>query len=290
MNRPATFLLAMLLSTAAQAAEYMEKTPFQLSRAFSPGVITSGGTIVWVAGQTATQDSQGNNIANNFEAQVKQVFAQVDGVLKRAGGSLDNVVTMTVFIKESRYGDKFVEMRKDFFKDGNYPGSALITVTNFARPGIEIEIQAVGVIGAWYTLTRIADTNPIWAIASMIAASDPQVVEAARMFKCRMINVLVGCAVGLLVLVVGGSSEWKLPFAMAVAVLVSSYVIQIQTMWRQAPITAAIVIAAGLTHHSKMTGVENGLHKVAEVIFGCLVGLLVSWTMSKVWPVAKRSK
>ena len=102
---------------------------------------------MWVAGQTATQDSQGNNIANNFEAQVKQVFAQVDGVLKRAGGSLDNVVTMTVFIKESRYGDKFVEMRKDAFKDGNYPGSALITVTNFARPGIEIEIQAVGVIG-----------------------------------------------------------------------------------------------------------------------------------------------
>ena len=54
---------------------------------------------------------------------------------------------MTVFIKESRYGDRFVEMRKDFFKNGNYPGSALITVTNFARPGIEIEIQAVGVIG-----------------------------------------------------------------------------------------------------------------------------------------------
>jgi enamine deaminase RidA (YjgF/YER057c/UK114 family) len=103
----------MLLSTAAQAEEYMEKTPFQLSRAFSPGVITSGGTIVWVAGQTATQDSQGNNIANNFEAQVKQVFAQVDGVLKR---SLGNVVTMTVFIKESRYGDRFVDMRKEYLR------------------------------------------------------------------------------------------------------------------------------------------------------------------------------
>src|SRR5215470_469282 len=147
MNRIATFAIAMLFGTAAGAAEYMEKTPFQLSRAFSPVVITSGGTTVWVAGQTATQDSQGNNIANNFEAQVKQVFAQIDGVLKRAGGSLDNVVTMTVFIKESRYGDKFVEMRKDYFKDGNYPGSALITVTNFARPGIEIEIQAIGIIG-----------------------------------------------------------------------------------------------------------------------------------------------
>jgi enamine deaminase RidA (YjgF/YER057c/UK114 family) len=146
MRIPIT-LLALLLSTASQAAEYMEKTPFQLSRAFSPGVVTSGGMTVWVAGQTATQDNQGVNIANNFEAQVKQVFSQIDAVLKRAGGSLDNVVAMTVFIKESRYGDRFVEMRKDFFKNGNYPGSALITVTNFARPGIEIEIQAVGVIG-----------------------------------------------------------------------------------------------------------------------------------------------
>src|SRR6266478_2425502 len=142
-------LLAVLLSLplAATAAEYLEKTPFQLSRAFSPGVITEGGKIVWVAGQTATRDNAGADISNNFEAQVKQVFSQIDAVLKRAGGSLDNVVAMTVFIKESRYGDRFVEMRKDFFKNGNYPGSALITVTNFARPGIEIEIQAVGVIG-----------------------------------------------------------------------------------------------------------------------------------------------
>jgi 2-iminobutanoate/2-iminopropanoate deaminase len=54
---------------------------------------------------------------------------------------------MTVFIKEPRYGDRFVELRKQMFLDGNYPGSALITVTNFARPGIEIEIQGVGVIG-----------------------------------------------------------------------------------------------------------------------------------------------
>src|SRR5947207_14699937 len=102
----ATLLLAMLLWITAQAAEYMEKTPVQLSRAFAPGVVTSGGTTVWVAGQTATQDSQGNNIANNFEAQVKQVFAQIDAILKRAGGGLDNVATMTVFIKEPRYGDR----------------------------------------------------------------------------------------------------------------------------------------------------------------------------------------
>jgi uncharacterized membrane protein YccC len=139
----------------------------------------------------------------------------------------------------------------------------------------------------WYALDHIADTNPIWAIASMIAASDPQVNEAARMFRSRITNVMVGCAVGLLFLIVGGPSEWKLPFALAVTVLVSSYVIHIQTMWRQAPITAAIVIAAGVSAHSELSGIEHGLHKVAEVLFGCFVGLLVSWSMSRIWPVRR---
>jgi len=151
----AMFAASLALPLTAAAAEYMEKTPFQLSRAFSPGVITEGGKTVWVAGQTATRDNDGKDISNNFEAQTRQVVSQIDQVMKRAGGSLANIVTMTVFIKESRYGDRFVEMRKDFFQNGNYPGSALITVTNFARPGIEIEIQAVGVIG-----DRCSTENP----------------------------------------------------------------------------------------------------------------------------------
>ena len=139
----------------------------------------------------------------------------------------------------------------------------------------------------WYLLRRVADTNPIWSIASMVAASEPQVKEAARMFRSRMINVVIGCVVGLLFLVVGGSSEWKLPLALAVTVLVSSYVIHVQTMWRQAPITAALVIATGLTHRSKLSGAEDGLHKVGEVLLGCMMGLLVSWIMSRVWPMAE---
>ena len=153
MIRSPLAALLVALPLAANAAEYMEKTPFQLSRAFSPGVITEGGRTVWVAGQTATRDNQGADISKNFEAQVRQVFSQIDQILKRAGGSVANVVSMTVLIKESRYGDRFVEMRKEMFQNGHYPGSALITVTNFARPGIEI--QAVGVVG-----DRCSTENP----------------------------------------------------------------------------------------------------------------------------------
>jgi enamine deaminase RidA (YjgF/YER057c/UK114 family) len=128
-------------------AEYLGSSEQQKSRAYSPAVITQGGRTVWLAGQTATRDEQGNDIAGNFEAQVRTIFSLLDKTLKRAGGSLANMVTMTVFIIDPRHGDRFVEMRAGFFPDGNFPASALITVSNFARPGMLIEIQGVAVIG-----------------------------------------------------------------------------------------------------------------------------------------------
>jgi enamine deaminase RidA (YjgF/YER057c/UK114 family) len=128
-------------------AEYLEKTEFQASRAFSPAVITQGGRTVWLAGQTATRDQAGNDISSDFDAQVRTIFQLIDQTLRRVGGSLANLVTMTVFINDPRHGDRFVELRKGFFPDGNYPASALITVSHFARPGMLIEIQGVAVIG-----------------------------------------------------------------------------------------------------------------------------------------------
>ena len=128
-------------------AEYLQGPDAQRSRAYSPAVITEGGRIVWLAGQTATADGDGKDISGNFEAQTRRVFALMDQTLRRAGGTLASLVTMTVFIKEPRYGDRFVAIRGELFPGGNYPASALITVTNFARPGIEIEIQGIGVVG-----------------------------------------------------------------------------------------------------------------------------------------------
>jgi uncharacterized membrane protein YccC len=135
----------------------------------------------------------------------------------------------------------------------------------------------------WHTLRALDDRTPSWAIASMVAASDPQPAEARRMFRSRLINVGVGCASGLIFLAVGGSREWILPLALAATVLVSAYVVRIKTMWRQAPITAAIIIAAAALNESTAVGVAQGLRKVAEVAFGCLVGMVVSLIMSKVW-------
>ena len=128
-------------------AEYLETNDFQKSRAFSPAVITQGGKTVWLAGQTATRDEAGNDISGQFEPQVRTIFSLIGKTIARAGGRLADMVTMTVFINDPRHGDRFVELRKEYFPDGKFPASAMITVSHFARPGMLIEIQGVAVIG-----------------------------------------------------------------------------------------------------------------------------------------------
>ena len=147
--RKFAFAMAAVLFAAgrAGAAEYFDRTDMQKARAFSPAVVSEGGRTVYLAGQTTLTDENGANIAGNFEAQARTIFKFLDKTLQRAGGSLKNMVTMTVFITDVRNGDRFVEIRKETFPDGNFPASALITVSGLARPGMMIEIQGIGVIG-----------------------------------------------------------------------------------------------------------------------------------------------
>jgi 2-iminobutanoate/2-iminopropanoate deaminase len=125
---------------------YLEGTETQKSRSYSPAIITRGGKTVWLAGQTATTDTNGKSIVHDFEAQVRTCFELMGRTLRRAGGDLKNLVTMTVFITDPRRGDEFVAIRKQIFPDGKYPCSALLTISGFANPGMLIEIQGVAVI------------------------------------------------------------------------------------------------------------------------------------------------
>ena len=125
---------------------HLEGTAFQKSRAFSPAIVTQGGKTVWLAGQTTLVDLNGASITHNFEAQARTCFALIDQTLQRVGGKLADLVTMTVSINDPRHGDAFIKIRQEVFADGKFPCSALITVSNFAHPGILIEIQGIAVV------------------------------------------------------------------------------------------------------------------------------------------------
>jgi 2-iminobutanoate/2-iminopropanoate deaminase len=132
--------------TADRIVNHLEGSDFQKSRGFSPAVVTQGGKTVWLAGQTALTDLNGKSIAHDFEAQARTCFALINRTLNRVGGKLADLVTMTVSLNDPRHGDQFVKIRREMFPDGKFPCSALITVSNFAHPGILIEIQGVAVV------------------------------------------------------------------------------------------------------------------------------------------------
>ncbi len=119
---------------------------WQKNRSFSPAVITTGAQqTIWLAGHGAPVDAEGNSLAGVFEAQVHQSFALLAATLEAAGASLKDMVTMTVFIIDTRYGDQFTELRAAYYPDG-FPASALITVKGFAQPDMMVEIQGMAVV------------------------------------------------------------------------------------------------------------------------------------------------
>lgn len=118
---------------------------WQQQRAFSPAVATKGGRIIWLAGHGGLHGTD-QPLEGDFDGQSRQAFRNLAATLEQAGGTLSDLVTMTVFIIDARYGDRFIEIRKEFYPDAKYPASALITVAGFARPTMMIEIQAVAVL------------------------------------------------------------------------------------------------------------------------------------------------
>ena len=142
----AVAILVLGLSTTLQAKQFVKAERPQ-QRGYSLAVVTEGGKIVWLAGQTATVDDAGRSLAGNFEGQARQIFKLLNATLEKVGGTLSDMVQMTVFITDVRHGDRLTEIRREIFRD-NFPGSALITVTALANPDAKIEIQGYAVIGS----------------------------------------------------------------------------------------------------------------------------------------------
>jgi len=112
---------------------------------FSPAVITEGGRTVWLAGQVGFVDDDGKSLAGDFEAQTRQVFRNIERVMEKAGGTLNDIVSMTVFVCDARFSKVFTDLRRDYYSK-DFPASALITAAGFALPEIMLEVCAIAVI------------------------------------------------------------------------------------------------------------------------------------------------
>ncbi len=140
-------LTSMLLGWlgAVQAQElkkqFIEPQP---QDARSTAVKVKGGTLLFLAGHTASQPDP-NAELGDFSAQFKAVFDKIGNTLKQAGGSVDDIVSMGVFLTDLRYTPQFSKLAKELFKKG-FPAVTFVEVSHLARPTSVIEVQPIAVL------------------------------------------------------------------------------------------------------------------------------------------------
>jgi 2-iminobutanoate/2-iminopropanoate deaminase len=140
----AAMLCAAVPAVAQQGMAEREKILPVPKSAYSAAVKTKGGTLVFLGGIGPTNE-KGELAAPDFVGQVNQAFRNLDRAMAAAGGTREDVVTMTVYTTERRWNDIFTGMRRDFFKQG-YPSSAFVEARKLKTPGAFVEIRAIAVL------------------------------------------------------------------------------------------------------------------------------------------------
>ncbi len=107
---------------------------------FSPAIVT--GDLVYTSGQIGI-DSKTSQLAEGFEAQLEQVFKNLETVLEASGSSIDHVVKATVFLADMNDYNKLNELYPKRFK-GDPPARTTVQVARLPRDArVEIEVVAV---------------------------------------------------------------------------------------------------------------------------------------------------
>ncbi len=137
-----TFAQTETLKTAVNPVHLADTTQYGYSQA---AIASPNARIVYVAGQIGVSEDG----PNDFESQVDRSFDNLVAVIEAAGGRIEDVVKITLLIKnhDERRLQYLVSKRRDVFGDSP-PASTLIPVPTLALESLEFEIDAIVVAPA----------------------------------------------------------------------------------------------------------------------------------------------
>lgn len=105
------------------------------------------GDTVFMAGMTAN-DGTGKPGSDSMYEQAKVCFQKIQHLVEAAGGSLADVMKMTIYVTDMGGRPDLGRARNEFFPPGKAPCSTLVEVKSLAQPEMKIEIDATAVLGA----------------------------------------------------------------------------------------------------------------------------------------------
>lgn len=119
-------------------------------RGYSHGILTTGGRLLFLAGQTAS-DAAGQIVApGNLVAQYEQVLRNLKTVVEAAGGKMQDIVKINIFVSNRDDYTKNLrelgQVHRSYF-GSYYPATALFEISRFFQDEALLEIEGIAVLG-----------------------------------------------------------------------------------------------------------------------------------------------
>jgi 2-iminobutanoate/2-iminopropanoate deaminase len=107
--------------------------------------IAAKGKLVFISGMTARHPDGSITGLGDVEAQTRQVCENLKAAVEEAGGTLDDICRVDVYVRNMEHFERIHKVRRDFFT-GSPPASTMVEVNKFTSPDYLIEINAIAVL------------------------------------------------------------------------------------------------------------------------------------------------
>jgi 2-iminobutanoate/2-iminopropanoate deaminase len=117
-----------------------DSTPYKFSQAIR---VRQSQDLLFIAGQ-AGMDERGQ-IVQGLEAQVRQSFENIRRVVTGAGGSMENVIRITGYLRDMGALETYTKIMTEFFQN-KLPAATVVEVTALALQPLLVEVDAIAVL------------------------------------------------------------------------------------------------------------------------------------------------
>jgi reactive intermediate/imine deaminase len=118
----------------------------QPSGHFSQAIeVEAKGKLVFISGMTARRPDGTIAGIGDIEAQTRQVCENIKAAVEAAGGTMDDICRVDVYVRNIEHFDKIHQVRREFF-NAPPPASTMVEVTKMVSPDYLIEISAIAVV------------------------------------------------------------------------------------------------------------------------------------------------
>ena len=129
----------------------MEKRIVRLKNVYEPissssqAVQVKGDSLLFISGQVSV-DSDGNLVGKgDIKIQTKQVFENLKAIVEEYGGSIENIIKTTVFLRNIEDYKAFAEVRSEYLKK-DFPASTLVAIKSLVSNEWLVEVEAIAMV------------------------------------------------------------------------------------------------------------------------------------------------